>query len=140
MAGSLPWGALLAPLNLRVLTIVPWAVVPMAAYLWMYWKYVNGAIGSPETAAWRRECLRANPLGSDVWRIALLTGVRVVTDNGIVCFTRPDGQVSWSESSLMRRAVRFDIQDERKRFDDMSATLRFTRGGHATVTVHRVQS
>jgi membrane protease YdiL (CAAX protease family) len=75
LAGSLPWSAFLAPLNLRVLTIVPWAVVPMAAYLWMYWKYIAGAIGSPDTAAWRHECLRANRVRGDVWAMALFTGV-----------------------------------------------------------------
>lgn len=74
LAGSLPWAAILAPLNLRVLTIVPWAVVPMTAYLWIYWKYAIGAIGSRDTAAWRRECLRANRVRGDVWAMALLTG------------------------------------------------------------------
>ncbi len=46
LAGNLPWAAALAPLNLRVLTLVPWAVLPMAAYLWIYWRYISGAIGS----------------------------------------------------------------------------------------------
>ena len=75
LAGSLPWAALLAPLNLRVLTIVPWAAVPMAAYLWLYWRYISGAIGSRETTAWRREQLRANPVSSDVWANSLLSGL-----------------------------------------------------------------
>ena len=75
LAGSLPWVALLAPLNLRVATTLPWAVLPMAAYLWIYWRYVGGAIGSPETAAWRREHLRANALSADVWGLALFTGL-----------------------------------------------------------------
>ena len=34
LAGNLPWVAALAPLNLRVLPVVPWAIVPMALYLW----------------------------------------------------------------------------------------------------------
>jgi hypothetical protein len=75
LAGNLPWGALLAPLNLRVLTTVPWAVLPMAAYLWIYWRFISGAIGFPENAAWRREQLRAKPLSSDVWGLALLAGL-----------------------------------------------------------------
>ena len=38
LAGNLPWGVLLVPLNLRVARVVPWAVLPMAIYLW--WAYV----------------------------------------------------------------------------------------------------
>ena len=46
-AGILPWSgiagyALLAGWNLRVFTKVPWAVLPMSVYLWLYWKYLNG--------------------------------------------------------------------------------------------------
>jgi membrane protease YdiL (CAAX protease family) len=75
LAGNLPWALVLAPLNLRLLTEVPWAVVPMGIYLWVYWKYIGGAIGSPETAAWRRDRLRARPLSGDVWGLALLSGL-----------------------------------------------------------------
>src|SRR6478672_1232246 len=75
LAGNLPWAALLAPLNLRFGTTVPWAVVPMGAYLWIYWKYVTGDRGSRWTAVWRREYARANRVSSTVWPIALLTGI-----------------------------------------------------------------
>jgi membrane protease YdiL (CAAX protease family) len=75
LAGNLPWGVLLAPLNLRVFTVVPWAITPMAVYLWIYWRFIGGAIGSPEAARWRREQLRANPLSRDVWGMALMTGL-----------------------------------------------------------------
>jgi uncharacterized protein len=74
-AGSLAWGLVLAPLNLRFWPAVPWAIVPMAAYLWTYWRFVGGRLGSDEGATWRREQLRANPVGGDVWPIALVTGV-----------------------------------------------------------------
>jgi membrane protease YdiL (CAAX protease family) len=50
LSGNLPWGALFAPLNLRVFPVAPWAIVPMAAYLWIYWRFISGAIGSPQTA------------------------------------------------------------------------------------------
>jgi membrane protease YdiL (CAAX protease family) len=63
LAGSLPWMAFLAPLNLRFLTAVPWAVVPMAAYLWIYWRFIRG------------ERLRANPVPGEAWGMALLTGL-----------------------------------------------------------------
>src|SRR3954454_7623233 len=75
LAGNLPWAALLAPLNLRFASSAPWAVVPMGAYLWTYWRYVTGGLGSRRTAAARRECARANRVPETVWPIALLTGV-----------------------------------------------------------------
>jgi membrane protease YdiL (CAAX protease family) len=75
LSGNLPWAALLAPLNLRFGTSVPWAVVPMGAYLWIYWRFMAGTLGSPLTADWRRDYARANRVGSTVWPIAMLTGV-----------------------------------------------------------------
>jgi membrane protease YdiL (CAAX protease family) len=75
LAGNLPWAALFARLNLRFAISTPWAVLPMAAYLWIYWKYVTGRIGSPETAVTRRERARANRVSATVWPIALITGV-----------------------------------------------------------------
>jgi membrane protease YdiL (CAAX protease family) len=73
--GSVLWGFLLAPANLRVGRAVPWAVVPMALYLWTYWKFIGGEWGSPETAAARRQRLRANPLAPDVWIASLFAGM-----------------------------------------------------------------
>lgn len=35
--------------------------------------------------------------------------VQVSTDNGIICYTNNEGHVSWTESSLMNRRVRFFI-------------------------------
>ncbi len=35
--------------------------------------------------------------------------IRVVSDNGIVCHTRDDGSIRWTERSVMNRAVRFRI-------------------------------
>ena len=75
LAGSLPWGAFLAPLNLRLLPVVPWAIVPMAIYLAVYWRFIGGRFGSPESAESRRADLRANPLPPDVWILAILTGL-----------------------------------------------------------------
>jgi membrane protease YdiL (CAAX protease family) len=75
LAGNLPWVALLAPLNLRLLPVVPWAIAPMAVYLLLYWRYIGGRIGSPGSAEMRRTSLRANPLAPDVWTMAILTGL-----------------------------------------------------------------
>jgi CAAX protease family protein len=75
LAGSLPWGALLAPINLRLFPAVPWAILPMAVYLWVYWRYIGGRIGPRANAPQRRERLRAHPLAPEVWAMALLTGL-----------------------------------------------------------------
>jgi uncharacterized protein len=80
LAGSLPWLGFppipgLAWLNLHVVTVVPWAVVPMTIYLWVYWRYIDGRIGSPDSAAERRANLRANRLSPDVWAMTLMTGL-----------------------------------------------------------------
>jgi membrane protease YdiL (CAAX protease family) len=75
LAGNLPWALLLAPLNLRVLSIVPWAIVPMAIYLCVYWAFISGAVGPRDTAAARRENLRARRLPASVWAAAIVTGL-----------------------------------------------------------------
>ena len=74
LAGNLPWVIVLAPLNLRLLPTLPWAIAPMAVYLWLYWRFAGGAIGPRDSAAFRRASLRANPLSPDVWGMALFTG------------------------------------------------------------------
>ena len=63
--------------------------------------------------------------------------LRVTTDNGIVCYTRDNGDVAWRESSLMGRDVGFTIKDRRNQFDKLGATLQVTPGGQATLKVHR---
>ena len=73
--GNLPWGFLLAPANLRVGVAVPWAIVPMAVYLWAYWRFIRGDWGFIETAPSRRARLRANPLSADVWTASLFAGL-----------------------------------------------------------------
>jgi len=73
-AGTLPW-MFLAGSNLRVFVRAPWAVVPMAIYLWCYWKYLGGSGWPRETAETRRTSLRANRLSSEVWGMSLLAGL-----------------------------------------------------------------
>jgi hypothetical protein len=57
--------------------------------------------------------------------------VRLTSDNGIVCYTRADGSVLWTESALMDREVSFRIET--------SATQRTVTGvkpgGHAEVAI-----
>ena len=72
--GTLPW-AFLGAWNLRVIPSVPWAILPMALYLWLYWQYLNGA-GWPRTSAeGRRRGLRANGLSGDLWGMSLFAGM-----------------------------------------------------------------
>jgi membrane protease YdiL (CAAX protease family) len=115
LAGNLPWAALLAPLNLRVATSVPWAIVPMAAYLWIYWRYCSGAIGPAQTRTARRDLLRARSVSDDVWGMAILTGLagfgallalasvmgRVVRLPDAAPFTAPAGMSATSMFALI---------------------------------------
>jgi membrane protease YdiL (CAAX protease family) len=75
LAGSLPWGALLAPLNVRFFPIVPWAIVPMAIYLSVYWAFIGGRFGASDSVTSRKENLRARPLAPSLWVSALVTGL-----------------------------------------------------------------
>lgn len=75
LAGNLPWALLLAPLNLRFLPSVPWAIVPMAIYLSIYWAFISGVIGPRDTAATRRDKLRARRLPPAVWAASIVTGL-----------------------------------------------------------------
>ena len=75
LAGSLPWVALLAAANLRIAPVAPWAILPMAAYLFCYWKFVGGRWGSKGRADLRRANLRANSLSADLWGASLAAGM-----------------------------------------------------------------
>src|SRR6476661_7265721 len=59
LAGNLPWAGLgrisgLAAWNLRVWTGVPWAIVPMALYLAVYWRVISGGRSVSAGAVTRR--------------------------------------------------------------------------------------
>jgi len=68
---------------------------------------------------------------------AAVPGLRVTTDNGIVCYTQRNGDVLWTEWSLMNRRVRFEVNDKNNRFDAIGVTLGVTYGGQAALKVHR---
>src|SRR5262245_1941782 len=74
LAGNLPTSALGA-WNLRAGTAMPWAIVPMALYLWAYWQFVGGNWGSSFPAETRRANLRANRLSPRVWLASLFAGM-----------------------------------------------------------------
>jgi len=71
--GTIPWGVLVKA-NYKHFPAMPWAVLPTALYLWLFWRYVQGAGWPQSTAEARRTNCRANPLSAEVWRAALFAG------------------------------------------------------------------
>ena len=63
-----------------------------------------------------------------------IPNIRVVSDNGIVCRTRADGSVRWTERSVMNRDVRFRLDWSNGRRDVM---LHPTAGGRADVSLEK---
>jgi hypothetical protein len=63
-----------------------------------------------------------------------LAHVRLTSDNGIVCYTRADGSVQWTESALMDREVSFRIETSTAQ---RMVTVRVLPGGHAEVAIAR---
>ncbi len=72
-AGTIPW-AVLVSANSKHWSAVPWAVPPAALYLWLFWRYVQGAGWPRSTAEARRTNCRANCLSAEVWGAALFAG------------------------------------------------------------------
>lgn len=73
LAGTLPRNLLFAA-NFRFWPEFPWAGPLTALYLWLFWRYLNGAGPPVETAEERRAGLRAHPVPGKVWMWALLAG------------------------------------------------------------------
>lgn len=84
---------------------------------------------SPANSAW------ANPFQMRI--VDQQTGqglphLRLTSDNGLVCYTRADGSVLWTESSLMDRDVSFRIDAPGA---SRSLKVRVTPGGHEEVSI-----
>ncbi len=60
--------------NIKLFPSLPWAVLAMAIYLWLFWRYLQGEWWPPSTAHWRRQSLRAASLSPQVWRWSLWAG------------------------------------------------------------------
>ena len=73
MAGTIPRNLLFAA-NLKFHPELPWAVPVVAIYLWIFWRYLQGAGPPAETAPFRRSSLRARALPVHVWAWALFAG------------------------------------------------------------------
>jgi membrane protease YdiL (CAAX protease family) len=74
LAGNMPFNALRA-WNLDVGTAIPWAIVPSALWLWVYWRFIGGRWGGAASAAKRRQNLRANALSLRMWGASLAAGL-----------------------------------------------------------------
>ena len=62
--------------------------------------------------------------------------VRVESDNGIVCHTRANGEIVWTEEVLMGRNVRFSI-DRSDRHERDNVTLHVNRGGAIDIALRK---
>jgi hypothetical protein len=60
-----------------------------------------------------------------------IPGVAVRSDNGILCHTQSDGQIAWTELSVMDRDVRFTV--DRPDGKREAVTLHVTRGDYAKI-------
>src|SRR6185369_629752 len=71
--GSVP-RTLLFLANLRILPQIPWAVPVTGLYLWIFWRYLNGAGPPSANAAERKASLRAHPISAHLWFWSLAAG------------------------------------------------------------------
>jgi membrane protease YdiL (CAAX protease family) len=68
------WSGLVVA-NLLTTPAVPWAVLAMAAVLWVTWQYLRGAWAPASTSQARRRLLRANPVPGNVLAWAIAAGL-----------------------------------------------------------------
>lgn len=71
--GNLPPGGLMLA-NLKFLPSVPWLLPATAVWLWLFWRWMNGAGWPQSTSESRRRDLRACSVSARVWRWSLLAG------------------------------------------------------------------
>ena len=67
-----------------------------------------------------------------------VSGLRVVTDSGLVCYTNKNGEITWPEWSLVGRRVHFAIADSNHQFTESVLTARPIFGMKQNFTVHRL--
>jgi membrane protease YdiL (CAAX protease family) len=66
---------ILVSTNLKVMSTVPWSVIPGVIYLWLFWSYLNG-LGPPGSSSdRRRELLRATALSPDTRTLVVLASL-----------------------------------------------------------------
>jgi membrane protease YdiL (CAAX protease family) len=74
LAGTLPCNVLFVA-NLQHGRGLPWSVPLITIWIALFWRYVGGWGPPAETAAARRESLRADPLPGALWAWALAAGL-----------------------------------------------------------------
>jgi uncharacterized protein len=74
LAGNIPFNVLRA-WNLEVGVSIPWAILPAALYLMAYWQFIGGRWAAANSAAARRQNLRANALSRRVWGASVTAGL-----------------------------------------------------------------
>jgi membrane protease YdiL (CAAX protease family) len=72
--GLLPW-VMFVSANQKVLTSIPWAVIPTSLWLWVFWRYLRGEGWPRSTSEARHSSLRANSLSGDAWTAAIIAGI-----------------------------------------------------------------
>jgi len=81
LAGNLLWAGLpgiggLASWNMRAEILLPWAILPGAVYLWVYWQLISGRRWTAPTDRRERAAnLRANRVAARLWPLALAAGL-----------------------------------------------------------------
>lgn len=73
LAGTLPRNFLFAA-NIKYHPGIPWAVPIVFAYLWIFWRYLNGAGPPGATSGLRRTFLRARRISGYAWFWSLAAG------------------------------------------------------------------
>lgn len=73
-AGVIPW-VMFSKANGRFLIAFPWAVIPTALYLWVFWRWAQGAGPPRVTAEARRTSHRANAISGDLFGMAIFAGI-----------------------------------------------------------------
>ena len=71
--GEAPW-AFLARANVKLSPAIPWAVVAMGLWLYLYWRYFGGAGWPEETKAARRDNMCRLALPGTIWLWSLVSG------------------------------------------------------------------
>ena len=67
--------AVLTLANQKYFPGAPWAMLPAAGYLWLFWRYLRGEGWPRGTADARRASLRANDLSPEIWSAAIGAGL-----------------------------------------------------------------
>jgi membrane protease YdiL (CAAX protease family) len=73
-AGVYPW-TLAVRANQKFLPVVPWAIVPTAAFLWLLWRWLRGDGWPRGTSAARRMNLRGTAPSPDAFGMAIFAGI-----------------------------------------------------------------